>query len=82
MGTTSDKYIVLSERNTEKKQGESWRETLHRWLVQCPQCHEQWLVIGVRENDRYVCRDCGHDFAIKLSVSGNTASDEVERDAA
>lgn len=71
---TSDKYIVLPEANNEKKQGESWREILHRWLVRCPQCQEQWLVIGARENDRYVCKDCGHGFSIKLS--------EVKRDAA
>ena len=67
MATTSNKYIVLSEGNTEKKQGESWREVLHQWLVRCPQCHAHWLVIGARENDRYVCKECGHGFPIKLS---------------
>ena len=71
MAATSNKYIVLSESTRGEKQGESWRETLHRWLVQCPQCEEQWLVIGARENDRYVCKDCGHGFAIKLSVAVN-----------
>ena len=76
------KYMVLSESNTDKKQGESWRETLDRWLVRCPQCQEQWLVIGARENDRYVCKDCGHGFSIKLSVASKTTSDEVKRDAA
>ena len=76
MATTSNKYIVLSESNTEKKQEESWREILHRWLVRCPQCQEHWLVIGARENDPYVCKHCGHRFVIKL------ASDEVKRDAA
>ena len=82
MSTTSDKYIVLAESDTEKKRGESWREILKRWLVRCPQCEEQWLVIGARENDPYVCRDCGHDFSIKLSVASKTASDEAKRDAA
>jgi transposase-like protein len=82
METTSNKYIVLSESNTERKHGESWRETLKRWLVRCPQCEEQWLVIGACENDRYVCRDCGHGFPIKLSVATKTGSDEVKRDAA
>ena len=76
------KYMVLSESNTDKKQGESWRETLDRWLVRCPQCREQWLVIGARENDPYVCKDCGHGFYIKLSVASKTTSDEVKRDAA
>ena len=79
---TSNKYIVLSASDTEEKQGESWREILSRWLVRCPQCLEQWLVIGVRENDQYVCKDCGHGFAIKLSVASKIASDEVKRDAA
>jgi hypothetical protein len=82
MSTTSNKYIVLSEGNTEKKQGERWREILERWLVRCPQCQEQWLVIDARENDRYVCKDCGHAFPIRLSVASQTASDEVKRDAA
>lgn len=82
MATTSNKYIVLSESNTEKQQGESWREILQRWLVRCPQCQGQWLVIGARENDGYVCKDCGHGFSIKLSVASKTASDEVKRDAA
>ena len=75
MATTSNNYIVLAESNTEKKQGASWREILYRWLVRCPQCQEQWLVIGARENDRYVCKDCGHGFAI------NRASEEMKRDA-
>lgn len=69
MATTSSKYIVLSESNSERKQGASWREILHRWLVRCPQCEELWLVIGARENDRYVCKDCGHVFPIQLSVA-------------
>ena len=82
MATTSNKYIVLSESNRNKKQGESWREILQRCLVRCPQCQEQWLVIGARENDPYVCKDCGHGFSIKLSVASKTISDEVKRDAA
>ena len=82
MDTTSNNYIVLSEGDAEKKQGESWREVLHRWLVRCPQCQEQWLVIGARENDPYVCKDCGHGFPIKLPVASKTAADEVKRDAA
>jgi transposase-like protein len=79
---TSTKYIVLSESNTEKRPGESWREILIRWLVRCPQCQAQWLVVGARENDLYVCKDCGHGFAIKLSVTSNSASDDVNSDAA
>lgn len=75
-------YIVPSDSDTEKKTGESWRETVKRWLVRCPQCEGQWLVIGARENDRYVCKDCGHDFVIRLSGASKTDSDELERDVA
>ena len=82
MATTSNNYIVLADSNTDKKQGESLREVLHRWLVRCPQCQAQWLVIGARENDPYVCRECGHGFPIKLSVIPQDTSDEVKRDVA
>ena len=64
---TGNKYIVLPESNTGRKQGESWREMLDRWVVRCPQCQAQWLVVGAREHDRYVCKDCGHGFPLKLS---------------
>lgn len=82
MITTRHKYTVLSEHNTEKRSSESWREILHRWLVRCPQCQEMWLVIGASENDRYVCKDCGHGFVIKLAIEPKRTSDEVDRDAA
>ena len=42
----------------------SWLVTLRRWLVQCPQCTEIRLVVGARENDRYKCKQCGHNFTI------------------
>jgi uncharacterized protein (DUF983 family) len=41
-----------------------WLMTLRRWLVQCPECTEVRLVVGARENDRYKCKQCGHDFTI------------------
>jgi len=50
-----------------RKRAERWFEVLRRWLVQCPQCSEAWLVVGARENDRYVCKDCGHSFTITFS---------------
>ena len=43
---------------------QSWLVTLRRWLVECPACAEVRLVVGVRENDRYQCKQCGHDFTI------------------
>jgi len=63
---TRNKYIVLSDSDNEKD-GETWREVLHRWLVRCPQCKAQWLVVGARKNDPYVCKDCGHAFPVELS---------------
>jgi transposase-like protein len=48
-----------------------WREMLKQWVVQCPECDEVRLVVGAHENDRYVCKDCGHRFVIKLSVATN-----------
>ena len=82
MSGKANNYIVLSKSSTEKRPGESWREVLDRWVVRCPQCREQWLVVGARENDLYVCRDCGHGFAIRLSVASKSASDDVKSDAA
>lgn len=79
---TRNKYTVLSEINTEKRASESWLETLHRWLVRCPQCREMWLVIGAGENDRYVCKKCGHGFVIKLAIESKRAAGQVDRDAA
>ncbi len=45
-----------------------WPETLRRWFVRCPRCTEVWLVAGAREDDRHVCKGCGHGFAIRLSA--------------
>ena len=71
MALLRNKYIVLSEGGFPKRPGESWLEILRRWLVQCPQCSEVRLVVGAQENDRYVCKDCGHSFAIRLSIAAN-----------
>ena len=67
MALTENEYIVLSNRRTGKKPGESWLQILHRWLVRCPKCNEIWVVVGAHENDQYVCKNCGHEFAIRLS---------------
>lgn len=44
-----------------------WPEILRRWFVRCPRCAEVWLVVGVREDDRHLCKGCGHGFRIRLS---------------
>jgi ribosomal protein S27AE len=69
MALPENEYIVLSEGRFTKRPGEGWLEILRRWLVQCPQCSEVRLVVGAQENDRYVCKDCGHSFAIRLSIA-------------
>ena len=71
MGLSGKDYVVLSDGATRKRVGasESWPEILRRWIVECPQCSEVWLVVGAREGESYACRDCGHSFAIKLQVS-------------
>ena len=69
MAVPENKYIVLPETISGKKDGERWFEALRRWLVTCPQCSEIRLVVGARENDQYVCKDCGHRFTIQFSVA-------------
>ena len=61
MALPENEYIVLPE---VKRNGGRPFEILRRWLVQCPQCSEVRLVVGARENDQYVCKDCGHSFTI------------------
>lgn len=65
MALPENKYIVLPEA---RRDGGTSFEILRRWLVQCPQCSEVRLAVGVRENDRYVCKDCGHSFTITNEV--------------
>jgi DNA-directed RNA polymerase subunit RPC12/RpoP len=62
MALPENEYIVLSDATINKR--ERPFEILRRWLVQCPQCSEVRLVVGARENDQYVCKDCGHGFTI------------------
>ena len=63
MALPENHYIVLSDA-TIGKNGDRPFESLRRWLVQCPQCAEVRLVVGARENDQYVCKDCVHSFTI------------------
>lgn len=71
MAVRENEYIVLLETTAGKHRGERWFERLRKWLVQCPQCSEVRLVVGAQENDRYVCKDCGHSFTIKYSAVTN-----------
>jgi transposase-like protein len=78
MALEKKEYVVLSEGNSRKKERESWAEMLRRWLVECPRCSEVWLIVGARENERYICKDCGHKFVISFSgVANDRSSDSV-----
>ena|ERR687887_10959 len=69
MALRGNRYVVLTEDGPVKRAGESWSAVLRRWLVECPRCSEVWLVVGARENDRHVCKGCGHGFAIRFPVA-------------
>ena len=75
MSLAETEYVVFQEHELTKQATESLPEILRRWLVKCPQCAEVRLVVGARENERYVCRDCGHSFIIKFSGDANDSGE-------
>jgi hypothetical protein len=79
MGASETGYVVLPEGGAGKRAGDRWLALLRRWLVECPQCATIWLVVGARENDRYICKDCGHGFVIRFLVApqGNLSESVV-----
>ena len=66
MGREITGQSVLPGEGTARRKGESWPAILRRWLVECPRCSQVWLVVGAREKDRHVCKDCGHGFVVSL----------------
>lgn len=80
MAVPENEYIVLPEVRSEKERDEQWFEILRRWLVQCPECSEVRLVVGARQNDQYVCKDCGHSFTITRSAVAESTSNTTSRD--
>jgi transcription elongation factor Elf1 len=68
MALAETKYVVFSERELNKRATENLPQSLRRWLVECPQCAEVRLVVGARDNEPYVCKDCGESFNIELNV--------------
>ncbi len=69
MGRERTGQSILTGEGTARRKRESWPAMLQRWLVECPQCSQVWLVVGARENDRHVCKDCGHGFVISLPAA-------------
>lgn len=66
MGLRMSKHVVEPESRPVKRVDESRSKILRQWFVECPQCAQVWLVVGARENDRHVCKGCGHGFAIRF----------------
>ncbi len=64
MGLGPSVQITQTAPQNRKGAREDWLEMLRQWLVQCPRCSEVWLVVGVKEKDRYVCKDCGNSFVV------------------
>lgn len=79
MALAETKYVVLSDGGFTNTPRESRLETLRSWLVRCPNCDESRLVVGARENEPYTCKDCGHRFAVRISVEAdNLSNDETD----
>lgn len=49
----------------ESKNG--WLEDLKRQLQTCPHCGQHWLIVGLKNGEEHLCRDCGQRFVIKLA---------------
>ena len=82
MGRERTAQSILAGEGTVRRKGESWPAMLRRWLVECPRCTQVWLVVGARENDRHVCKDCGHGFVVSLSSTRDGRQITLERGAA
>lgn len=82
MGSKELGRTVAREVGAGRQGGASWPAMLRRWLVACPRCAQVWLVVGARENDRHVCKDCGHAFVVTLSGTRDGRQTALERDAA
>lgn len=37
-------------------------------VLRCPTCSKSWLVVGLREGDRHICKACGCEFRVTASL--------------
>jgi hypothetical protein len=37
-------------------------------VLRCPTCARAWLVVGLKEGDRHICKSCGWEFAVTASL--------------
>ena len=82
MGLKQFRQAVRPAERAGRRSAEGWASMLRRWLVECPRCAQVWLVVGAREDERHVCKDCGHDFPLSLSAAGGGREAAVGRSAA
>ena len=82
MGSKEFRQTVRPAEGAGARSVEGWTSMLRRWLVECPQCAQVWLVVGAREKDKHVCKDCGHGFVLSLTAAGRGPEAAVNRSAA
>jgi hypothetical protein len=82
MGRERTEQSILAGEGTAGRKGESWPAMLRRGLIECPRCAQVWLVVGACENDRHVCKDCGHGFVVSLPATRDGRPAAVGRGAA
>lgn len=80
MGRERNVQSILPGEGMGGRKDESWPTMLRRWLVECPRCTQVWLVVGARENDRHVCKDCGHGFVVSLPAARDVKPSAVRFD--
>ena len=57
--------LFSSREAPVRRDRESWRDMMRRWMLRCPQCAQTWLVVGARVNDMHECKSCSHSFVIE-----------------
>ena len=82
MGSKGIGQSVSRDEGAGRRMDENWPAMLRRWLVECPRCAQVWLVVGARENDRHVCKDCGHAFVVSLPAARGGRPADVGRGTA
>jgi len=47
------------------REDNGWRRMVQRAALDCPQCKQTWLILGVDHRHPYTCKACGHSFKIE-----------------
>ena len=48
-------------------------------VLRCPTCARAWLVVGLKEGDRHICKSCGWEFAVTASLLSAGSAMPVRR---